>query len=76
LESAVRIARESFAPVRELTVELDLDPETGEQTVLVQVASTLPVEEGLERKRQYTQRLMAAAPANVRERIRLLFDIS
>jgi len=75
LKAAVRIAWESFAPVRELTVDLDQDPETGEQTLLIRVASTLSVEEGLRRKRQYTQRLAASASADARERIRLLFDI-
>src|ERR1700689_367001 len=76
LQTAISIARESFAPVRKLTVEVEDDPEVDEQRILIFVASKSSVEDALQRKRDYTTRWIQAGSADARERIRLIFDIS
>ena len=76
LQSAMSIARESFAPIRRMTVELEVDPETGDETIAVQVGVPLAVEEALSRNRDCTKRWVQTASAEARGKIRLLFDLS
>jgi hypothetical protein len=58
-----------------LVVEVEADPETDEEAIVITAVVSMPADEVLRRVREYTQRWVEAAPPAARERIRLLFDI-
>jgi hypothetical protein len=58
-----------------LVVEVEADPETDEEALVITAVMSMPAEEVLRRKREYTRRWVESAPPATRERIRLLFDI-
>lgn len=70
---AIRLARRAFAPVRDLTAEMDIDGDTDERRVVIDVTADLPVDEMLERYRRYTSQWLDAAPAAAREWVRLSY---
>jgi len=77
LHLSISIARETFGPVRNLTVELEIDPETGERYIVVNVARPLSVSEALARRRAYTTRwIQSASSPEAILQIRMLSDIS
>jgi hypothetical protein len=76
LQLAIALAREVFAPVRSLTVQLEADPEVDESYVVVDVARTLPVRDALARRQEYSTRWTQAASPEAQFRIRMLSDIS
>jgi hypothetical protein len=75
LEAAVRLAGESFDPLDELKVELESDPEMGEEYLVIDVVARGTLDSVLERHRRYTQRWVAQAPAGRQHLIRLVFDV-
>jgi hypothetical protein len=72
---SLRLARESFDPVRRLHAELETDPDTDEERIIVEVGVEMPVDEVLERNALYTSQWVARAPLEVRQRIRRLYNI-
>ena len=76
LQLSLSLTRETFGPVRNVTVELEVDPETGERYVVVNVSRNLPVDEALARRRAYTMRWVHSASPEGRMQIRMLSDIS
>lgn len=75
LEGAVRLAGESFARLEELKVELESDPETGEEYLVIDMVARGTLDSVLEQHRRYTERWVAQAPAGRQQLIRLIFDV-
>ena len=59
LEGAVRLAAESFHPLDELKVELESDPETGEEYLVIDVVARGTLDSVLEQHQRYTERRVA-----------------
>jgi hypothetical protein len=57
-------------------VALETDPETDEQSVAIDIAAPMEVNEAVERMREYTRQWVQSAPADVLGLIRLVPDIS
>jgi hypothetical protein len=76
LQLSLGLVREIFGPVRELVVEVEIDPETGERYVVVNVCRTLSVEDALAHRRAYTTKWIQSASPEGRLTIRMLSDIS
>src|SRR5687768_10434492 len=74
LRRALALADSCLGPSA-LAVELEADPETDEEAVVITAVVSMPADEVLRRKREYTRRWIESAPPAARERIRLLFDI-
>lgn len=74
LETAMRIAGESFTAARALEISIEEDPETGEAAVVIDVTVSATVDEALAQKSIYTRRWVESAAADARERIRLLIN--
>jgi len=75
LDLALQLARECFDPVRRLNLEIEFDPDTDEERVIVEVGIEMPVNEVLERNSEYTSQWVAQAPLEARQKIRLLYNI-
>lgn len=75
LETAVRIASEVFTLAGPLDVCLEEDPETGEETVVIDVTTSATADQALVQKSTYTRRWVESAPPDLRERIRLLMNV-
>lgn len=73
LPIAVRLARQAFGRVHELHAEVDVDPDSDERRVVLDVTVDAPLDELLRRYASYTREWVAAAPAEVREWVRLSF---
>jgi hypothetical protein len=73
---ALQLAESIFAPVLRLEVEIEQDPETDEEAVVMVVAAALGVDEAVARKREYTRQWVASIPLEAIGRIRLLLDIN
>jgi hypothetical protein len=73
LPIAVRLARQAFGPVHEMRAGVDVDPDTDERRVVLDVTVDAPLDELLRRYASYTREWVAAAPAEVREWVRLSF---
>ena len=76
LQLAISFAHEFFDPIRKLSVALEIDPETGDYYVVVNVCRSLPVNEALSRRRVYTTRWVQSASPEAIEKIRMVTDIS
>ena len=72
---SLRLAQECFSPIRRLQVELELDPDTDEPRVIVEVGVDLPVDEVLRQNAAYSRQWVAKAPLDVGQKIRLLYNI-
>jgi hypothetical protein len=75
LESALRLVEATFSPVRQARVDVETDPETDDQTLVIEVAVAMGVEEAIARKREYTRRWLEQSSAAVREKVRLVYDL-
>jgi cellulase/cellobiase CelA1 len=75
LRRAMALADSCFGP-SVLTVEVEADPETDEQVLVITARLPLAADEVLRRKREYTRRWIESAPPAAREKIRLLYDIA
>jgi hypothetical protein len=54
---------------------LEPDPETDEEHLVIDVATTLPVDEAVARKQEYTRLWVGEVPPEVIGKIRLVLDI-
>lgn len=72
LETAIRLAEETFAPVRRVEVVLEPDPEVDSEYVVVEVWPDLDAAEAFHRKPRYTTQWVRSAPPSVVGRIRLM----
>lgn len=75
LEEALRLAESVFRPVRELNAELEVDPETNEERIVIDVVVELDVDDVLRRNERYNREWIASAPPEAREKVRLLYNI-
>lgn len=75
LEAAVRLAGESFDPLDDLRVELESDPETAEEYLVIDVVARGTLDSVLEQHRRYSERWVPQAPAGRQHLIRLVFDV-
>ena len=73
LPIAMRLARQAFGRVHEMRAGVDVDPDTDERRVVLDVTVDAPLDELLRRYASYTREWVAAAPAEVREWVRLSF---
>jgi hypothetical protein len=74
LRRAMALADSCFGPSA-LAVEVETDPETDEEALVITAVLPMPADEVLGRKREYTRRWVESAPPAAREKIRLLYDI-
>jgi hypothetical protein len=72
LETALRLAEETFAPVRRLEVTLEPDPEVNAEYVVLDVWPGLSAAEAFSRKQRYTHQWVRSVPPSVVGRIRLM----
>ena len=75
LASAIELAQESFTPIQHIGAELEIDPDTNEKRVVIEIAVNASVDEALAMKKNFTHRWIEAAPPEVRERIRFLYNL-
>ena len=76
LQRSIAIARETFQNIRCISVELEIDPETDDEAIVVQVSAAMSVDEAVQAKGEYTRKWVRVAPAEARQDMRLLLDIS
>ena len=74
LRRALALADSCMRPSA-LSVELEADPETDEEAIVITAVVSLPADEVVRRTQAYTRRWIESAPPDARDRIRLLFDI-
>ncbi len=74
LRTAVRLAEIHFAPARDLGVSVDIDPETEEEKLVIDVSVATDIDDVLRRKRAYTRDWISSAPLEAGEKICLLCD--
>jgi hypothetical protein len=75
LHHAIGLAEECFRPIRSLNIEMDVDPETGEDGVVILVGVSMAVDEVLRCKAAYTRQWIDSVPSDSRHRIRLVFHV-
>ena len=75
LKTAVDLAETHFHPVNHLSVGVETDPDVEEDFLVIDVSVAMDADEVLRRKQAYTRAWLNAAPADQRERIRLLYHI-
>jgi hypothetical protein len=76
LRVALRLATHLFDVSHEPRVAVETDPETDEQSVVIDIAAPMEVDEAVERMREYARQLLLSAPPDVLGMIRLVPDIS
>jgi hypothetical protein len=74
LHLAVRLAEETFPTIREWQFAVERDPETDEETVVVDVRAPMPVDEAVDRHWKFAEKWTAAASVPARGVIILLFN--
>jgi hypothetical protein len=72
LETALRIAEQTLQPIDRLSVTIESDPESDEETVVVDVWIRATVDEGLSRKAAFTRQWIDSVPASIVGQIILL----
>ena len=75
LRRALALADTCLVPSA-LAVELEADPETADEALVITAVVSMPADEVLRRIREYTRLWVESAPPAARDRIRLLFDIA
>jgi hypothetical protein len=73
LASAVNLIRSVCGPAQSLTADVDLDPDTDERRVILDVTLDAPYDDVLERYYAFTRKWVDAVPAEVREWVRFAF---
>ena len=76
LETALRLAAAHFRPRTKPVAEVETDPETDERRIVIDVTVDGDIGDVLRRNDSYTREWIANAPADVRSRIRLLYNIA
>ena len=69
LEQAIAIAQRCFGDVESWEIEMEYDPETGDEWVVVRFATRLSEEEVAEARKRYSAEWVAAVPWPERHRI-------
>jgi hypothetical protein len=72
LHLAIRLAEASFAPVDRWQVGIEVDPETDDEYVVVDLWAALSVEEALKRDSGFSRRFVATATPKGMELVRLI----
>jgi hypothetical protein len=62
LEHAIALAQRSFSAVESLVAEMEQDPETGDEWVVVRIAVPLSEEEVAEARKHYSAEWVATVP--------------
>ena len=75
LQTALRLVESAFGPAPQLRVALELDPETDDEHLVIDVVTCLPVDDAVARKQEYTRQWVQAMPPEVIGKIRLVLDI-
>ena len=75
LRDALRLVRRSFRPMRKLEVRLQPDPDADETRVVIDVTVETEIPKALAMQRAYTDRWVKLAPLQVRDQIRLLYNL-
>jgi hypothetical protein len=73
MRTAVDAVHRAFHPVVDVRAEVDVDPDTDERRVVLDVTVDAPVDELLRQYEKYTRSWVAAASAEKRDWIRLSF---
>lgn len=73
LAVAVESALKIFHPVQDLQAEVDVDPDTDERRVVLDVTTDAPLDDMLRRYDQYTKEWVNSVPADKRDWVRLCF---
>ncbi|HEY2586750.1 MAG TPA: hypothetical protein VGI81_13385 [Tepidisphaeraceae bacterium] len=74
LHLAIRLADETFAPIREWQFSVEVDPETDDDAVVIDVRASMPVDEAVERHWRFAEKWTAGASVPARGLIVLLFN--
>lgn len=75
LSTAIRLAETVFSPAQPTNVELETDPETGQQRLVVEVILAATMDQAATRYDEYVRQWIAAAPPHVLLEIGLSYDI-
>ena len=77
LHRALRLAAECFQPVLDWTTEVEIDGETDDQYVIVDVYTdkAVGIDGILQRNDDFTQRWITSTPPAARDLIRVLFHL-
>lgn len=75
LQQAIRLAEAVWHPVGPMTVELEADPETTDEWLVVMVPVAGGVEDVVRREHEFTRQWVQAGPSEEIEKIRVLFDV-
>ena len=76
LRVALRLAIRLFDVRGEPKVTLETDPETDEESVVIDIVAPMEVEAAVETMREYTRQWVQSAPPDVLGLIRLIPDIA
>lgn len=76
LNLALRLAAQTFELDGEPRVQIEIDPETDEEAVVIDVSSRMSVDEAVERDLQYTRQWVRAIPSDVIGQIRMILSIA
>lgn len=71
LATAVRLATATFVGVQDLHFEVDVDPDTDERRVVLNVTADASADELMDRYRAFIAQWVRAAPPEAREWVRL-----
>lgn len=75
LSMAIGLMRDSFPSLKRFSLQLELDPDTSEEWILIDFDVKGEIEEILEEYDRYTDRWVKAAPWPQRDKIRTSFNI-
>lgn len=75
LSSTIELVKSCFEDIRELYLEIEEDPETGEEWLSINVTVAGTIEEVLASYEQYTSRLLSRVPWPQRSKFRLSYNI-
>ena len=76
LEHAASLADSLLRPSRQLIFELETDPESDEQRLIVDAPLDCGVDEALVRNGAFTRAWVSATPPGVRDKIRVLYHLA
>ena len=76
LQTALDLVETHFRPLRRVTAEIETDPETVEQRIVIDLTVEAGVPDVLTMNEAFTQHWVAATSADARSHIRVLYDIA
>lgn len=76
LSNAIRLAYASFAGISSLTAELEIDPDTVEERIILHLNVSVAVEDVVRSRKTFTRKWVESALPAVREKIVLLYHIA